>query len=88
MKNDLNPQENILKETKIGNIKHDFPKGTIYEKELMTNFKYFNIFWYDPNKTDDFDFFKNCFKNVRLVRGTNIESAIDFFEKEIFSDEL
>ena len=44
MKNDLNPQENILKETKIGNIKHDFPKGTIYEKELMTNFKYFNIF--------------------------------------------
>ena len=87
MKNDLNPQENKLNEIKSENIKYDFPKGTLYEKELMTNFKYFNIFWYDPNKTNDFDFFKNCFINVRLVKGTNIESAIDFFKKEIFSDE-
>ena len=87
MKNDLNPQENKLNEIKSEIIKYDFPKGTLYEKELMTNFKYFNIFWYDPNKTNDFDFFKNCFINVRLVKGTNIESAIDFFKKEIFSDE-
>ena len=87
MKNIPSSQENQSSKNTIENIKYDFPKGTLYEKELMTNFKYFNIFWYDPNKTNDFDFFKNCFINVRLVKGTNIESAIDFFKKEIFSDE-
>ena len=87
MENISNPEEKKSNDTKIKNIKYNFPKGTIYEKELMTNFKYFNIFWYDPNKTNDFDFFKNCFQNVRLVKGSNIESAINFFNQEIFSDE-
>ena len=71
----------------IEKIKYNFPKGTIYEKELRTNFRYFNIFWYDPNGTNDFDFFKNCFINVRLVKGTNLESVINFFKKELSTDE-
>ena len=83
----LKHQENLSNENKIENIKYDFPRGTTYEKELMTNFKYFNIFWYEPNKTNNFDFFKNCFKNTRLVKGINLESAIDFFKKEQLYDE-
>ena len=31
-----------------------FPQGTKYEEELNSNFKYFNVFWYDPNKSNDF----------------------------------
>ena len=27
------------------------------EKELINNFKYFNVFWYDPNNSNDFDNF-------------------------------
>ena len=87
MKNTLNPQENESNENKIEIIKYDFPKNTSYEKELMTNFKYFNIFWYDPDKTNDFDFFKNCFINIRLVKGINLESALNFFKSKLFSDE-
>ena len=87
MKNTLNPQENESNENKIEIIKYDFPKNTSYEKELMTNFKYFNIFWYYPNKTNDFDFFKNCFINIRLVKGINLESALNFFKSKLFSDD-
>ena len=83
MENILNPEEGLSNE----NIKYDFPRGSVYEKELMANFKYFNIFWYVPNKTNDFDFFKNCFKNTRLVKGINLESAINFVKNESFSDE-
>ena len=57
MKDSLLSQQ-IQSNNNIGTIKYNFPKGTIYEKELRTNFKYFNIFWYDPNKTKDFDFLK------------------------------
>ena len=87
MKDSLLSQQIQPNNINIGTIKYNFPKGTIYEKELRTNFKYFNIFWYDPNKTNDFDLFKDCFINVRLVKGTNLESVIDFFKKELSTDE-
>ena len=58
-----------------------------YEKELINNFKYFNVFWYDPNNSNDFDYFKKYFLNVLFVKGTDLESVQKFFQKEISSDE-
>ena len=63
--------ESISTKSEITNIQikineNEFPQGTIYEKELIENFKYFNIFWYDPNNSNDFAYFKNSFQNVRL----------------------
>ena len=49
---------------------------------MNSNFKYFNIFWYDPNKSNDFDRFKKCFENVQFYKGNDLESTIKFFEKE------
>ena len=74
---------------KINDIpeENNFPKEINYEKELMSNFKYFNVFWYDPNNNNDYDIFKNSFQNVRFVKGNNLESAINFFQKESSSDE-
>ena len=46
------------------------------------NFKYFNIFWYDPNRSNDFDNFKKCFENVQVYKGFDVESTIKFFKKE------
>ena len=43
-----------------------FPQGTKYEEELNSIFKYFNVFWYDPNRDNDFDCFKKCFENVQF----------------------
>ena len=64
------------------NKENEFPQGTLFEKELNLNFKYFNIFWYDPNKSNDFDNFKKCFENVQVYKGFDIESTIKFFQKE------
>ena len=61
---------------------NNFPQGTKYEKEISFNFKYFNIFWYDPNKSNDFDSFKNSFKNVLFYKGYDLESILKFFKKE------
>ncbi len=63
-----------------------FPRDTKYEKELNSNFKYFNVFWYDPNKTTDFELFKKCFENVEFYKGYNLYSTINFFKKEIISE--
>ena len=69
-------------------IKKDktFPKGTKYEEELNSNFKYFNIFWYDPNKSNDFDNFKKCFENVQFNKAYDIDSIKKFFKNEYISE--
>ena len=64
------------------NNKNTFPKGTKYEKELNSNFKYFNVFWYDPNKTNDLTNFINCFENVQCFFSNDLESAINLFKKQ------
>ena len=74
--------QNIHKD-KNNNI---FPQGTEYEKELNSNFKYFNVFWYNPNKTHEFDAFKKCFDNVQFSKGYNLYSTINFFKKESLSE--
>ena len=53
-----------------------------YEKELSLNFKYFNVFWFDPNNTHDFDYFKKSFQNVRFLKANDAESIVNFFNKE------
>ena len=63
-----------------------FPRDTKYEKELNSNFKYFNVFWYNPNKTNDFDLFKKCFENVEFCKGYNLYSTINFFKKQTTSE--
>ena len=67
---------------KINEKKIYFPIGTIYEKELNLNFKYFNVFWYDPNNTNDFEYFEKCFENVQFCKNNDLNSSIDFFKKE------
>ena len=75
--------DNIISNRLNSNVKNynTFPKGTNYEKELNTNFKYFNVFWYDPNKSNDFELFINCFKNVQFYKSDNFYSSINFFKK-------
>jgi len=63
-----------------------FPQGTKYEKELNLNFKYFNVFWYDPNKTNEYEYFKKCFENVMFYKANGLESTLKFFEKESSSE--
>ena len=62
-------------------------KEITYKEELISNIKYFNVFWYDPNNSNDFEYFQNYFQNVRFIKGTNLESVIQFFNKESSSDE-
>ena len=67
--------------------KSDFNNNSNYEKELMQNFKYFNVFWYEPKNTNYFERFKKYFQNVLFIKENNIKSSIEFFEKESSSDE-
>ena len=64
------------------NYNNIFPSNTNYEKELNSNFKYFNVFWYDPNKTNDFIPFIKCFENVQFYKDDDLTSTINFFKKE------
>ena len=67
-------------------INKNFPKDTKYEKELNTNFKYFNVLWYDPNYSSNLDLFKKCFEHVQFYRGDDFYSTINFFKKESISE--
>ena len=66
---------------KIENEK-EYSLNTKEEKELQYNFKYFNVFWFDPNNTKDFDYFKKSFQKVKFCKGTELEKVIEFFNKE------
>ena len=68
------------------NTYNTFPNETKYKEELNSNFKYFNVYWYDPNKTNDFYCFKKYFKNVEFYKGYNLVSTIDFFKKISISE--
>ena len=65
-----------------------FPQGTKYEEELNSNFKYFNVFWYDPNRDNDFDCFKKCFENVQFLKSYDLESTINFLKKNQYLNGL
>ena len=65
-----------------GNYKKDFPKGTKYEKELNSNFKFFDVVWYDPNKINDLDNYRKCFSFVRLASIYDLETAKTIFMNE------
>ena len=67
---------------KYENEEDEFPIEIAFKKEIQENFKYFNIFWFDPNKTHDFDYFKSFFKNTKFFKGTEIEKTIKFFDNE------
>jgi len=78
-----NEQDKAKGVIKANNI---FPRGSEYEKELNSNFKYFNVFWYDQNKTNDFNLFKKCFENVQFYKAHELNSIINFFKKESISE--
>ena len=82
MESFLNVQNIKLDTTNTKMNNNEFPQGTIYEKELIENFKYFNIFWFDPNKSHDFDHFIKYFENVQIYKGFDIETVLNFFKKE------
>ena len=63
-----------------------FPEGTAYEKELNSNFKYFNIFWYNPHKTNDCLNFKKCFENVCFYVDSDLYAIINFFKRKYISE--
>ena len=69
----------------MGNHVHKYKNSEIwrnYEKELNLNFKYFNVFWYDPNRSQDFDNYKKSFINIQFYKGFDIDSIINFFNNE------
>jgi hypothetical protein len=71
------PEWNDISNDKEGN--HFFPGLAKYEEELNSNFKYFDVFWYNPNKTNDFNCFKKCFENVQFHMEYTLESTLKFF---------
>ena len=64
----------------------NFFKETKYEKELNSNFKYFNIFWYAPEEISRCKYFVKCFKNVKIQIGYGLDCVINFFKKELISE--
>ena len=71
----------------VNNSEINFSSEINYEKELSQNFKYFNVFLYEPNNTNYFERFENFFQNVLFIKEKDIKSSIEFFEKESSSDE-
>jgi len=68
-----------------GTNKNAFPKGTKYEKELNSNFKFYDVVWYDPNKINDFDNYRECFSFVRSGSIYDLETAKSIFMNELLS---
>ena len=82
MKNFKKIYDNNKSNQHNSNVKNynTFPKGSNYEKELNTNFKYFNEFWHSPNKSNGFELFINYFKNVQFYKSDDFYSSINFFK--------
>ena len=91
--NQLTPTQNNIGNNNIqqtqnnttGINKNAFPKGTKYEKELNSKFRYFDVFWYDPNQTNDFDNFLKCFERVRYYKTHELDAVKKFFMDESLS---
>ena len=82
-----NNYNKILNKNKVKNIGIDFfPNSKKYQNELNSNFKYFNVFWYDPYKNQEFKYFTNCFENVEFYEDYELNSTIDFFKKQFISE--
>ena len=85
---DINNNNNILQiknnSTADNNYdnKSSFPIGTKYEKELKSNFIFFDVFWYDPNNTKDFVNYKICFRRIRFIKESDLEKAKEFLLDE------
>ena len=90
VQNDINhiSQTNISPKPQSQKSKtnNSFPKGTKYEEKLNLDFKNFDVFWYDPNNSNDYDNFIYCFENVRFYKSNNLDSTIKFFKYESMSD--
>ena len=88
--NDINhiSQTNISPKPQNQKVKinNSFPKGTEYEISLNNNFKNFDVFFYDPNNSNDYDNFIYCFENVRFFKSYSLDSTIKFFKNESMSD--
>ena len=93
--NQLSPQDNNNKQLQPknsfnykdnNNSNNIFPSGTKYEEILNKDFRYFNIFWYDPNKVRHFEHFIKCFENVEFYKAYNLYSAINFFKEQSISE--
>ena len=54
---------------------------------LKTKFKYFNIYWFDPNNSNDFDELKNNIDSVSVETGSTIDSIVEFFNNYSDFDE-
>jgi len=83
----LNPKDNNINTLRTqSNLKYNynnsFPEGTEYEQELSLNFKYLNVFWFDPNKTNDFEHFAKSFENVKFFKSYDLDTVIKFFTDE------
>ena len=83
----LNPKDNNINTLRTqSNLKYNynnsFPEGTEYEQELSLNFKYLNVFWFDQNKTNDFEHFAKSFENVKFFKSYDLDTVIKFFEDE------
>ena len=49
---------------------------------MNSNFKYFNILWYNPKRSDDFNNYKKCFENVEFYRAYDLEAILKLFKEE------
>ena len=84
---DINNKNKLLasENKSTDNYKKDFPKGTKYEKELNSKFKYFDVLLYDPNKTNALDNYKKSFNYVRICYLFDIEKAKKIIKEESVS---
>ena len=78
----LQPSISLNYNNSIINNINTFPRYTKYEEILNKDFRYFNIFWFDPYKTIEFDNFIKCFENVEFYKAHSLKAAENFFMKE------
>ena len=65
------------------NISQNYKK---YEEILNRDFKYFNIFWFDPKITKEYNNFIKCFENVEFYKAHSFDAAKNFFEQQSISE--
>ena len=60
-------------------------KNLKLEEELNSNFKYFNIIWYDPDDKKEYKYLEKCFKNVEFFGESSLNYIVNYFKKESIS---
>ena len=61
-------------------------KNLKLEEELNSNFKYFNIIWYDPDDKKEYKYLEKCFKNVEFFGESSLNYIVNYFKKESISE--